>query len=128
MNNTPPFDPPYKTFTSTPDGERVVETLADGTEQVVTTQAIIPKRAISSKLATPAPVRKTAVGPVVHGNAAAILFLDVPFSEKDKVKRLGAKWDGAMRKWYIPHGLDVHLFSHWWPEALQLQMQSFGQL
>lgn len=55
------------------------------------------------------------------------MFLDVPFAEKDRVKRLGAKWDGAMRKWYIPHGVDVHLFSRWWSEALKLQIQ-FGQL
>lgn len=123
MNTPPPFDPPYKTFTSTPDCERVVETLADGTEQVVTAQAIIVGRAVSSRLATLAPVRKAAVSLVAHGNDKTI-FLDVPFSEKDKVKRLGAKWDGAMRKWYIPHGMDVHLFKPWWPQVLQLQMQS----
>lgn len=128
MNKTPPFDPPYKTFTSTPDGDRVVETLADGTERGVSAQAIIIGRTVSNQPATAAPVHKAAASPVVHGNAAAILFLDVPFAEKDSVKRLGAKWDGAMRKWYIPHGLDVHLFSRWWPEALQQQMQSFGQL
>lgn len=125
MNKTPPFDPPYKTITRTIDGARVLETLADGVERVITSQAIIPGRAVSSRPATP--VRK-AVNPVVHGNVEAILFLDVPFAEKDSVKRLGAKWDGVMRKWYIPHGMDVHQFSRWCTEALQLQMQSVGQI
>ncbi|MFD2270846.1 DUF5710 domain-containing protein [Undibacterium arcticum] len=99
MNKAPPFDPPYITTTDTIDGARAVETLADGTERVVTAQAIIHGRAVSSRPATPA---RKAVNPVVHGNAESILFLDVPFAEKDSVKRLGARWDGAMRKWYIP--------------------------
>ncbi|WP_025917722.1 DUF5710 domain-containing protein [Herminiimonas sp. CN] len=121
MNEPPPFDPPYITIIDTADGARAVETLADGTERVVTIQAAIVGRAVLSRPATPA--RKT-VNPVAHGNAEAILFLDVPFAQKDSVKRLGAKWDGATRKWYIPHGMDVHLFSRWWPEALKLKMQS----
>jgi hypothetical protein len=126
MNKAPPpFDPPYKTITRTADGERIVETLADGTERVVTAQATIPGHAVSSRPVTPS---RKAVNPVVHGNAKTIMFLDVPFAEKDRVKRLGAKWDGAMRKWYIPHGVDVHLFSRWYPEALQLPMRSLGQL
>ena len=125
MNKPPPFDPPYITITDTVNGTRVVETLADGTERAVTAQANIPARAVSSRPATSA---RKAVNPVVHGNAEAILFLEVPFAQKDSVKRLGAKWDGATRKWYIPHGMDVHLFSRWWPEALKLKMQSVGQL
>ena len=30
------------------------------------------------------------------------LWLDVPFSEKDEAKRLGARWDQAARRWYAP--------------------------
>ncbi len=29
------------------------------------------------------------------------LFLDVPYSEKDEAKQLGAKWNRIVRKWYI---------------------------
>lgn len=125
MNKEPPFAPPYKTFTNTIDGTSVLETLTDGTERIVTAQAVIVGRAVSSQPATPA---RKAGNPVTHGNTEAILFLDVAFAEKDSVKRLGAKWDGAMRKWYIPHGMDVHLFSRWWPEALKLKMQSAGRI
>lgn len=123
MIKTPPFDPPYITTTDTIDGARAVETLADGTERVVTPRACIPERAVSGQPATPA---RKVVNPVAQGNSDK-LFLDVPFAEKDSVKRLGAKWDGAMRKWYIPHGVDVKPFSRWWPDALNLQMQSIGQ-
>ncbi|SFH74796.1 hypothetical protein SAMN04515618_102315 [Collimonas sp. OK307] len=123
MPNTQPFDPPYKTITRTPDSERMVETHADGTERVVNAQAIIPGHAVSSQSVTPA---RTAVNSVVHGTAETILSLDVSFAVKDRVKRLGAKWDSTMRRWYIPHGVDVHLLSRWWPEALKLQIH-FGQ-
>jgi hypothetical protein len=30
------------------------------------------------------------------------LYLNVPFSEKDKAKQEGAKWDGDAKKWYWP--------------------------
>lgn len=34
-------------------------------------------------------------------------FLNVSFHEKDIAKKHGAKWDGDMRKWYIPAGEEV---------------------
>jgi len=32
-------------------------------------------------------------------------FLSVPFSEKDEVKALGARWSGEDKKWYVPENL-----------------------
>lgn len=29
-------------------------------------------------------------------------WLDVPYSDKDHAKALGARWDGAARRWYAP--------------------------
>ena len=29
------------------------------------------------------------------------LIIDVPFSEKDEVKSLGAKWNPKLKKWYV---------------------------
>lgn len=121
MNETPPFDPPYRTITRTNDGAHVVETLADGTQRVVTDQTIIPSQAASSP-----PVRQAA-NPAVRGNAETI-FLDVPFAEKDKVKRLGAKWDSEARRWYIPHGMDAYPFKRWCPDALRLHILSLKEL
>src|SRR5690349_15635188 len=34
----------------------------------------------------------------------ARVWLDVPYSEKDEAKRLGARWDPASRRWYAPEG------------------------
>ena len=46
-----------------------------------------------------------------------IVFLDVPYQEKDEAKRLGAKWDPGERKWYVPEGRGLELFTKWLPEA-----------
>ena len=32
-------------------------------------------------------------------------FLECPFDDKDNAKAMGAKWDAAARKWYVPAGL-----------------------
>lgn len=44
-------------------------------------------------------------------------YLDVPFKEKDEAKALGARWDAHERKWYVPEGKDVALFSAWLPAS-----------
>ena len=47
-------------------------------------------------------------------------FLDVPFKEKDQAKQLGARWDAASRKWYVPAEMsaDIELFQKWLPTAV----------
>jgi hypothetical protein len=40
-------------------------------------------------------------------------YLNVPFSEKDLAKSLGARWDPAARKWYVPSDRDTAPFSRW---------------
>ncbi len=40
-------------------------------------------------------------------------YLDCPFHEKDECKKLGAKWDPSVKKWYVPEGLDIQLFAKW---------------
>lgn len=42
-------------------------------------------------------------------------YLTTEFKEKDKVKALGARWDPAVRRWYVPQGLDLAPFSSWLP-------------
>lgn len=41
------------------------------------------------------------------------IYLNVPFSEKDQAKALGAKWDGGEKKWYCPAGVDSTPFLRW---------------
>ena len=39
--------------------------------------------------------------------------LQVPFVEKDAVKALGARWDGALKVWYIKDLKDLTPFRRW---------------
>ncbi|WP_288076581.1 DUF5710 domain-containing protein [Pseudomonas sp.] len=32
---------------------------------------------------------------------ARVIYLDVPYSQKDKAKKAGAKWDATARSWYV---------------------------
>lgn len=44
-------------------------------------------------------------------------YLQVPFTQKDQAKALGARWDALARSWYLPEGLDESLFAAWLPAA-----------
>jgi Domain of unknown function (DUF5710) len=44
-----------------------------------------------------------------------LILLNVPFSEKDEVKSLGARWNPNLKKWYIPSGFDTSRFARWLP-------------
>ncbi|RIX49025.1 MAG: hypothetical protein D3M94_03760 [Rhodocyclales bacterium GT-UBC] len=41
--------------------------------------------------------------------------LKVPFAEKDKAKKLGARWDAALKLWYVAGETDVTPFAPWSP-------------
>lgn len=41
--------------------------------------------------------------------------LVTPFAEKDAVKALGARWDGAKKVWYITDVADLTPFIRWIP-------------
>jgi len=101
MIESPPFAPPYK-FQKTIDGaERWFELRDDGTE--VETSA--PEVRFGSAAPTP-----SAAAPKSGGGK---VFLKVPYAEKDEAKGLGARWDAAKRKWYVPAGVDKAQFSKW---------------
>jgi hypothetical protein len=44
------------------------------------------------------------------------VILDVPYSEKDEAKELGAWWDPDLKKWFVPQGKDSRPFSRWFPK------------
>lgn len=44
------------------------------------------------------------------------IYLRVPYHEKEDAKRLGARWDGARKLWYIPEGVERAVFAQW-PDA-----------
>ena len=43
---------------------------------------------------------------------AAVLYLTVPYKDKDIVKALGARWDGKNRRWFVPSGSEGR-FARW---------------
>lgn len=45
-----------------------------------------------------------------------LIYLEVPFEDKEKVKSLGAKWHSDRKKWFIPPELDSAAFKEWIPE------------
>lgn len=62
------------------------------------------------------------------------IYLDVPFSEKDEAKALGARWDPQRRSWYAPDARDPRLpqlLEQWsakppLPEVFPSEDRSFG--
>ena len=42
-----------------------------------------------------------------------MIILKVPFSEKDKAKALGARWNSERKAWYVPDGQDITPFKRW---------------
>jgi hypothetical protein len=39
--------------------------------------------------------------------------LQVPITEKDAAKRLGARWDSQNKTWYVPDGVDAKPLQKW---------------
>ncbi len=42
-----------------------------------------------------------------------MLFLTVPYAEKDEAKALGARWNPTKRRWYVPDGVATDAFAKW---------------
>ena len=47
----------------------------------------------------------------------AIIFLNVPYAQKDEAKALGARWNAAEKKWYITADKDLSIFAKWQADA-----------
>ncbi len=45
-------------------------------------------------------------------------YLNTPYSEKELVKQLEARWDPDAKKWYVPDYKDRNLFKRWWPKDI----------
>lgn len=42
--------------------------------------------------------------------------LVVPFAEKDRAKKLGARWDAARKVWYVEGIENLSAFAEWMPD------------
>jgi len=49
--------------------------------------------------------------------ASAKIYLTVPYAQKDAAKALGARWDAAVKKWYVPADKELALFAQWQVDA-----------
>jgi len=38
---------------------------------------------------------------------------NLPFDDNGEAKALGARFDGQVKKWYVPEGMDAALFARW---------------
>jgi hypothetical protein len=47
--------------------------------------------------------------------------LNVPYSQKDLAKSLGARWNSRMKAWYAPKGANLSLFEQWLPKPSDAQ-------
>jgi len=58
-----------------------------------------------------------------------IILLDCPFSEKDKAKQAGARWDGSAKQWFVPstHWAVLENFNKWTPNGRCYLNCSFAQ-
>lgn len=44
------------------------------------------------------------------------VLLNVPYDERKEASKLGARWNGARKKWTIPQNhLEPHVFAKWMP-------------
>jgi len=48
-----------------------------------------------------------------RNEVAQLIYINVPFKEKNEVKQLGGRWDRQQKSWYIPPGVDSSLFLKW---------------
>ena len=48
-------------------------------------------------------------------------YLNVSYAQKDAVKALGARWDPANKKWYVPANIDITLFAAWRLESVSVE-------
>ena len=42
-----------------------------------------------------------------------MVFLTVPYAEKDAAKALGARWNPTRRRWYVADGVSTEPFAKW---------------
>jgi hypothetical protein len=114
----PPFDPPFVSIHPTEQGAAYIETLADGTTRPLSSVEANWMQASESGTANPQlKTPPSSLKPAGKTGSQGKVFLKVPFAEKDQAKALGARWDAAQKKWYVPNGVDADLFARWRPEG-----------
>ncbi len=83
---------------------------------------------VGKKFAPPLGPKVVKVVESVHGvdNSPMRIDLKVPFAEKDTAKALGARWDAAMKIWYVKDIADLTPFLRWIPDVKAASEGSAG--
>lgn len=50
-----------------------------------------------------------------------IIYLNVPYSQKDQAKSLGARWNPVRKQWYVENVEHIELFQAWFPDNQKLK-------
>lgn len=105
-------DDPTEVYAATRDADRIVRYLNGLAREQSQEQSAVDEN--RTRQAPPNP-------------AAAKTAIEVPFSEKDDAKRLGARWDRAARTWYVPEGVDLAPFGRWRNAPRLSPQEEFGE-
>ncbi len=62
--------------------------------------------------------------PPVFKMADSKTYLNVPYAQKDEAKALGARWDPANKKWYVPANKNITLFAKWQTNSMLVESQT----
>lgn len=94
------------------DLERKKELRQEGPEQVVQSEKVNQRGKSLEK------EEGIAAMGVPAAPATEKTFLAVPYKEKERAKKFGAKWDKENKLWFAPEGTDLTPLAAWMPEKI----------
>ena len=111
---------PYEIVRACRDAEKIKEYVFDlerkkELRQEGPEQAVRPEKAAQRGKALEKEEGIAAMG-VPAAPAREKTFLTVPYKEKERAKKFGAKWDKENKLWYAPEGTDLTPLAAWMPE------------
>lgn len=97
---------PREIFRASADAEKITQYLLGREMQKVQNQDIEEQAKIQ------VPVLKIQEESALRTTPERV-YLDVPYAEKEAVKKLGAKWDRQEKSWYVPAGIALEPLKQW---------------
>lgn len=111
---------PYEIVRACRDAEKIKEYVFDlerkkELQQEAPEQTVQPEKTAERGKSLEKDERIAAMG-VPATPATGKTFLAVPYKEKERAKKFGAKWDKDNKLWYAPEGTDLTPLAAWMPE------------
>ena len=111
---------PYEIVRACRDAEKIKEYVFDlerkkALQQEAPEQTVQPEKTAQRGKSLEKDERIAAMG-VPTTPATEKTFLAVPYKEKERAKKFGAKWDKDNKLWYAPEGTDLTPLAVWMPE------------